>query len=80
MEILGVLLGVTMTVLAVACYLGWREYKALVLTASLLSDRVTMLEKRKAAVPVADTVDTQKAEAKPFRVRTWSEDGMAVGE
>lgn len=75
MAILGVLLGITMTVLAGCIWFGVREYPLLIKAEESLSERIAILERRKAVITEAATV-----QPKPARVaaRQWSEDVPAA--
>jgi hypothetical protein len=85
MEILGVLLGITISALAVLAYTGNRRSVELASIADktlaelvALRSRVDELEKRKSNVVVAPETSGFAETRKGLRMRTWNEDIGAV--
>lgn len=80
MAIIGVLLGVTMTILAWLIWQGRAERERIDLLfagTNAMTDRIAVLERRKAVIQEA--VATQAAQtSKPSTRRQWSEDVPAA--
>jgi len=74
MAILGVLLGVTMTVLAYLLYQFRENAKADFALFKDLTDRVVLLEKRKALLAEAVTSQPKPVGVAGQKLRTWNED------
>lgn len=75
MEIPSILLGITMTVLAVAVYLAKRDRDALMAQVNALTERVIVVEKRRTMQVAEPTAD---AKTKKTVLRTWNEDAEAA--
>ncbi len=85
MAILGVLLGITMTVVAIAGYLAKRDRDFVLAQLNTLTERVIAVEKRKAQVrqEMSGTAsDKPKVDGRTLgmgsRLRTWNEDQEAA--
>lgn len=75
MEILGVLLGITMTLLAGGGWWALREHKSMSANLVSLAERVAIVEKRR-VLPVVEQAGSMPviSQAKPVKLRAWSED------
>lgn len=77
MGILGVLLGITISVLAGAIWFVRIEHRVYTKAVSELEDRVAVLERRKAFSPDATQALNKSSEptkVAAYRPRTWNED------
>lgn len=77
MAILGVLLGITITVLAGAIWFVRNEYRVYIKAMSAVEDRVAVIERRKAFSPDATQAlnkPSEPAKVAAYRPRTWNED------
>jgi hypothetical protein len=76
MELLGVLLGITMSAVAVAIWFGEREYAEARESVGALAERIALLEQRKAPLPVISSGATADELRPKLRYRTWNEDAV----
>lgn len=74
MAILGVLLGITMCVVAGSIWFGHREWKGIIHRSKVDDCRIAMLERRKAPLPVVAPANDEKFPK--IRMRAWNEDAV----
>jgi hypothetical protein len=75
MEILGVLLGITMSAVAVAIWFSERKYAEARESVGALAERISVLEQRKQTLPVISN-GPEQMQAPKLRYRTWNEDAV----
>jgi hypothetical protein len=74
MAILGVLLGITMTLLGFGAYKAWSWLTALEKRVMDSLDRIVFLERRKSVVADAVAGQPKPAGVAQVKLRTWNED------